>query len=221
MWRMSRRTPDGKAPCVANGMLTGGCSDLATATGGVCTTGDAQHAHVQRTQNAGQPLSGLDSLVPTPQVSGTTSELRPLASAHNRARRAMRSARRIRLILQHANPGPIGAGPLEWRHVDWQARPSMTALLAHTVAVSVPSGDVAVSDVLRSVAPWRSQLFSTRRSDRTSREKLVSCVRLRRCAASVRLRRDIRPDDASARASRRFAERRADGAPADRFSIFR
>jgi len=102
MWRMSRRTPDGNAPCVANGRLTGGRRALATATGGICTTGDAQHAHVQRTQNAGQPLSGPDSLVPTPQFSGTTSELRPVASAISRAKTAMRRARRIRSMVYHA-----------------------------------------------------------------------------------------------------------------------
>jgi hypothetical protein len=108
MWRMSRRTPDGKVPCVANGMRTGWGSALTTATGAICTTGDAQQAHVQRTQNAGQPLSGVDSLVPTPQFSGTTSELRPLASANNRARSAMRSARRIRC---HLTPRQSRAAP--------------------------------------------------------------------------------------------------------------
>jgi hypothetical protein len=102
MWRMSRSTPDGNAPCAASGMLTGGRRALATATGSNGITGDAQHPHVQRTQNAGQPLSGPDSLVPTPQFSGTTSELTPLASANSRARSAMKSARRIQSMVYHA-----------------------------------------------------------------------------------------------------------------------
>ncbi len=46
----------------------------------MCSIEAAQQAHVHRTQNAGQPLSGADSLVPIGQLSGTTSELRPLAS---------------------------------------------------------------------------------------------------------------------------------------------
>jgi hypothetical protein len=110
MWRMSRSTPDGKAPCAANGMLTGGRRALATATDSIGTIGDTQHAHVQRTQNAGQPLSGPDSLVPTAQFSGTTSELRPVASAISKARTAMRKARRIRAMVHHAK----GLGVSPW-----------------------------------------------------------------------------------------------------------
>jgi hypothetical protein len=104
MWRISKGTPDGSAPCAANGTRTGERSAFETATGSIGMTGDAQHPHVQRTQNAGQPLSGPDSLAPTPQFSGTTSELRPLASANNTARSAMRSARRIRSMVYHATP---------------------------------------------------------------------------------------------------------------------
>jgi hypothetical protein len=104
MWRMSKRTPDGSAPCAASGTRTGGRSAFATATGSIGMTGDAQHPHVQRTQNAGQPLSGPDSLAPTPQFSGTPSELRPLASANSTANSAMRRARRIRPIVYHATP---------------------------------------------------------------------------------------------------------------------
>jgi hypothetical protein len=64
--------------------------------GGVeCSIDAAQQAHVHRTQNAGQPLSGADSLVPIGQVSGTTSEMRPLASVRSTARTARNSARRI------------------------------------------------------------------------------------------------------------------------------
>jgi hypothetical protein len=53
-----------------------------------------QQAHVQRTQNAGQAVSGADSSTPIGQVSGMTSALRPLASDIKRASVAMRSARR-------------------------------------------------------------------------------------------------------------------------------
>jgi hypothetical protein len=56
----------------------------------------AQQAHVHRTQNAGQPLSGADSFVPIGHLSGTTSELMPLASAKSTASTAMKNARRIR-----------------------------------------------------------------------------------------------------------------------------
>src|SRR6185436_21025036 len=102
IWRMSNGTPAGKAPCAASGKLMGGRNVVMIVTGSMGITGDAQHAHVQRTQNAGQPLSGLDSFVPTPQVSGTISELMPLASAISRARSAMNRARRIRAMVYHA-----------------------------------------------------------------------------------------------------------------------
>jgi hypothetical protein len=59
------------------------------------STDEAQHAQVQRTQNAGHPLSGADSSAPIAQVSGTTREVRPLASAIRSASIAMRNARRI------------------------------------------------------------------------------------------------------------------------------
>ena len=50
-------------------------------TADALTIGDVQHAHVHRTQKAGHPLSGPDSLVPIAHVSGTSSALMPLASA--------------------------------------------------------------------------------------------------------------------------------------------
>ena len=99
---MSRSTPDGNAPCAANGTPTRGGNSLATAAASIGITGDAQHPHVQRTQNAGQPLSVPDSLVPTAQFSGTTSELTPLASAISRANSAVKSARRIQSMVYHA-----------------------------------------------------------------------------------------------------------------------
>jgi hypothetical protein len=102
---MSNGTPAGKAPCAASGKLMGGRNVVTIVTASMGITGDAQHAHEQRTQNAGQPLSGLDSFVPTPQVSGTTSELTPLASAISRARSAMNRARRIRSMVYHVKPG--------------------------------------------------------------------------------------------------------------------
>ena len=72
----------------------GGTAATWISGGIVCSIDAAQHAHVQRTQNAGQPLSGADSLVPIGQVSGTTSELRPLASAISTMSTAMNNARR-------------------------------------------------------------------------------------------------------------------------------
>ena len=104
MWKMSRRTPDGKAPRAAKSTLTRGRRAPVTATGNSGTTGDAQHAHVQRTQNAGQPLSWLDSLVSIPQFSGITSALTPLASAITKASSAMNSTRRIRSMVYHGKP---------------------------------------------------------------------------------------------------------------------
>lgn len=101
MWRMSSGTPEGSALCPGDERLTGGSNPPATPTGIIGTTGDAQHPHVHRTQNAGQPLSGPDSLVPTPQFSGTTSAVTPLASANNRAKSTMRNARRIRSMVYH------------------------------------------------------------------------------------------------------------------------
>jgi hypothetical protein len=70
----------------------------------VCSIAAVQQAHVHRTQNAGQPLSGADSLVPIGQLSGTTSELRPLASDMSTASMTMNNARRMQ-----AN---IAGGPL-------------------------------------------------------------------------------------------------------------
>ena len=61
----------------------------------MCSTDAAQQAHVHRTQNAGQPLSGADSLVPIGQLSGTTSELRPLASDITTASTASNNALRM------------------------------------------------------------------------------------------------------------------------------
>ena len=82
------------SPGVAgNATGLGGTAPAWISGGIVCSIDAAQHAQVQRTQNAGQPLSGADSLVPIGQVSGTTSELRPLASAINTMSTAMNNAR--------------------------------------------------------------------------------------------------------------------------------
>jgi hypothetical protein len=109
---MSTGTPAGKAPCAASGKLMGGRNVVTIVTGSMGITGDAQHAHVQRTQNAGQPLSGLDSLVPNPQVSGSTSEVTPLASAISRAKSTIKNARRIQSMVYHPHlrrPLPLGS----------------------------------------------------------------------------------------------------------------
>src|SRR5262245_19709186 len=81
----------------ANG--PGGTAATAMSGGVVCSIAAAQQPHVHRTQNAGQPLSGVDSLVPIGHVSGTRSELRPLASAISTASTTMNNDRRIRLNI--------------------------------------------------------------------------------------------------------------------------
>src|SRR4029079_6886054 len=92
---MSARLPVGSA-------LAGGAvnahkgADATDVSGGVeCSIDPAQQAHVHRTQNAGQPLSGADSIAPIGHVSGTRSELTPLASAMSTASTAMKNARRM------------------------------------------------------------------------------------------------------------------------------
>src|SRR5678816_3702650 len=72
-----------------------GAGTTAVSQGVGCSIDAAQQAHVHRTQNAGQPLSGAESLVPIGQVSGTRSELTPLASAMSTASTAMKNARRM------------------------------------------------------------------------------------------------------------------------------
>jgi hypothetical protein len=69
------------------------------------TTDDTQQLHVQRTQNAGQPLSGAESFAPIAQLSGTSSELSPLASDIKTVSTAMNSARRIRVDRTLRAPG--------------------------------------------------------------------------------------------------------------------
>jgi hypothetical protein len=81
----------------ANG--PGGMAATAMSGGAVSSIAAAQQAQVHRTQNAGQPLSGADSLVPIGHVSGTRSELRPLASAMSKASTTTNKTRRIRLNI--------------------------------------------------------------------------------------------------------------------------
>jgi len=101
MWKMSNGTPAGTASGVAVGRFFGESNAVAIVIGSIGTTGEAQQAQVQRTQNAGQPLSGPDSSAPTAQVSGNTSELTPLASAISSARSAMKRPRGIRPNVYH------------------------------------------------------------------------------------------------------------------------
>ena len=81
------------------------CQDIgaraaAIVSGGVvCSIDAAQQAHVHRTQNAGQPLSGAVSPVPIGQLSGTTRELTPLASDISNASMAMKTARRMPITI--------------------------------------------------------------------------------------------------------------------------
>ena len=94
-WRMSREIPVGSRSGVGTATMLGARNSVAATVGALCTMGDAQHPHVHRTQNAGQPLSGDGSLAAIAHVSGITSALIPLESANKRASTAIRSARRI------------------------------------------------------------------------------------------------------------------------------
>jgi hypothetical protein len=92
---MSAWSPTGSAGGDGNATGLGGRAATVVSGGVVCSIDAAQQAHVHRTQNAGQPLSGGDSLVPIGQLSGTTRELMPLASDISTASTAMNNARRI------------------------------------------------------------------------------------------------------------------------------
>ena len=92
---MSARLPAGRALEDGSVNARGGTGATAVSGGVECSIDAAQQAHVHRTQNAGQPLSGADSLVPIGHVSGTRSELTPLASAMSTASTAMKNARRM------------------------------------------------------------------------------------------------------------------------------
>jgi hypothetical protein len=65
---MSASLPVGSAPEAgrSNGLKGTGATTISG--GAVWMIDAAQQAHVHRTQNAGQPLSGVDSLVPIGQV---------------------------------------------------------------------------------------------------------------------------------------------------------
>src|SRR6476620_5710394 len=100
---MSARLPVGRA--LEDGSVNArfGTGTTAMSGGGEYSIGAAQQAHVQRTQNAGQPLSGADSPAPIGHVSGTRSELTPVASVRSTASTAMNNARRIPANI------PVGA----------------------------------------------------------------------------------------------------------------
>ena len=89
---MSARLPVGSA--LEDGSVNPRSRTGATVVSGAveCSIDAAQQAHVHRTQNAGQPLSGADSLVPIGHVSGTRSALTPLASPMSTASTAMKNA---------------------------------------------------------------------------------------------------------------------------------
>ena len=90
---MSKLLPVGSGGGDGNSKGSGGSAATVVSGGAMCSIEAAQQAQVHRTQNAGQPLSGADSLVPIGQLSGTTSELRPLASDMSTASTAMNNAR--------------------------------------------------------------------------------------------------------------------------------
>jgi hypothetical protein len=80
----------------------------------VCSIAAAQQAHVHRTQNAGQPLSGADSFVPIGHVSGTRNALKPLASARHREHGNEQHPTHVCPILpaRFQGPGP-GLSPFD------------------------------------------------------------------------------------------------------------
>lgn len=114
-WRMSGEIPFGSRSRVGMATAIGSSSARASAARALCTIEEAQQLHVHRTQNAGQPVSGDDSLTPMAQVSATNSELKPLASATRRASTAMSNARRIPIdgIPAADRPFRKGCGGLE------------------------------------------------------------------------------------------------------------
>jgi hypothetical protein len=91
---MSAWRPAGNEGGDGNDRRSGGGEATEVSGGGVCSIDAAQQAHVHLTQNAGQPLSGPDSLASIGHCSGTSSELRPLASAMSTASTAMNNTRR-------------------------------------------------------------------------------------------------------------------------------
>jgi hypothetical protein len=93
--RISAGLPVGSLAGFGSATARGGSAATAISRGALYSTEDTQQAHVHRTQKAGQPLSGSESFVPIAQISGSSSALRPLASATSSATMAMRSARRI------------------------------------------------------------------------------------------------------------------------------
>jgi hypothetical protein len=94
MWRMSTGTPAFTSSAGTGERATLGRRTV-LAIAAVFTMGDVQQAHAHLTQNAGQPLSGRDSLSPIVHVSGTSSELMPLASAMSNANSMPNKARLI------------------------------------------------------------------------------------------------------------------------------
>src|SRR6185295_18047751 len=109
---MSTRLPVGNALEGGSVNAPSGTGAAAVSGGVECSIAAAQQAHVHRTQNAGQPLSGADSLEPIGQVSGTTSEMSPLASARSTASTARNSARRIQAnIPASTNIDLFGVAP--------------------------------------------------------------------------------------------------------------
>src|SRR3954447_17370857 len=67
--RMSKLLPAGNGWADGSGKGSGGSAASVVPAGAMCSTEAAQQAHVHRTQNPGQPLSGADSLVPIGQFS--------------------------------------------------------------------------------------------------------------------------------------------------------
>jgi hypothetical protein len=107
---MSAWLPVGSASEDGISSANGGTGATAVSGGAEWSIDAAQQAHVHRTQNAGQPLSGVASLVPIGHVSGTTSDVMPLASAMSTASTAMRNARRMPVnISVDAAMGPAAA----------------------------------------------------------------------------------------------------------------
>src|SRR5437879_2274661 len=102
---MSKLLPAGNGGGDGSAKGSGESAITVVSGGAMCSIEAAQQAQVHRTQNAGQPRSGADSVVPIAQLSGTTSELRPLASDMSTASTAINNARRMQANI------PVGPAP--------------------------------------------------------------------------------------------------------------
>ena len=118
----------------------GGPGATAVSGGAEWSIDAAQQAHVHRTQDAGQPLSGADSLVPIGHVSGTRSDAMPLASAMSTA---MNTARRMPVNIsvgaQNETYRGRSAGLSPDRSIGHNVKPRIRALLKRSAIAWRPA----------------------------------------------------------------------------------